>query len=109
MVDLGVMMQVAQATIVQDANKWVVTGAILVDNANTLLTQSCALSLAEQVQQVDFANVSEIDTAAISLIMEWQRRALANDRKISFVNLPDSLISLAALYGVSEFIPLSAG
>ncbi len=109
MADLGIMMQIAQATVVQNANKWVVSGAILVDNANALLNLSSALSLSEHVQQIDFANVSEVDTAAISLMMEWQRRALANGRKISFVNLPDSLISLAALYGVSEFIPISVG
>ena len=55
----------------------------------------------------DFADVTDVDTAALSLIMEWQRRATASNCKVTFSNLPANLTSLAALYGVTEFIPLS--
>jgi phospholipid transport system transporter-binding protein len=52
--------------------------------------------------------VNDVDTAALSLLIEWQRRALAVNKKVEFKKLPESLISLAALYGVTDFIPLSA-
>ena len=100
-------MQTPQAKIVQESNKWLVSGAILVDNANTILLESEALNFNQQSHQVDFSNVTEVDTAAISLMMEWQRRALKANSKVTFANLPVNLSSLAELYGVADFIPLS--
>ncbi len=89
-------------------NQWHLAGEILMDNANALLTQSLALATTDDLC-VDFSAVTNIDTAALSLVMEWQRRAVASGRKISFIHLPESLTSLAALYGVTDFIPLNAG
>lgn len=100
-------MQNPQAGIVQEANKWLVSGHVSVDNANALLLASEALSLSRQSHQIDFSNVTEVDTAAISLMMEWQRRAAKANSKVVFSNLPASLSSLAELYGVNQFIPLS--
>lgn len=87
-------------------NQWHVSGEILVDNANAVLIESKALEMANDLQ-VDFSAVTDIDTAALSLLMEWQRRAIASNRKIVFTHLPESLHSLATLYGVADFIPLS--
>ena len=53
---------------------------------------------------VDLGEVTEVDSAALSLVFEWQREARRRKIKISFRNLPASLKSLAALYGVSELI-----
>ena len=74
------------------------------DNANAILSQSNAFEMKGDLE-VDFSAVTDIDTAALSLVMEWQRRALASNCKISFANLPENLNSLAALYGVADFIP----
>jgi phospholipid transport system transporter-binding protein len=57
---------------------------------------------------VDLAGASEVDSAALSLIFEWQREARRHDTRLWFRNLPASLQSLAALYGVSELIPAGA-
>jgi phospholipid transport system transporter-binding protein len=88
-------------------NQWHVSGDILVDNANAVLSESNALEIIDDLQ-IDFSAVNDVDTAALSLLIEWQRRALAVNRKVTFRKLPESLISLAALYGVTDFIPLSA-
>lgn len=53
---------------------------------------------------VDLSGVTEVDSAAVSLLFEWQRAAQAAGRSIRFSNLPENLSSLAALYGVSELI-----
>ena len=87
-------------------NQWHVAGEILVDNANAILTESNALEMPNDLQ-VDFSAVTDIDTAALSLLIGWQRRAIMLGKKIKFTNLPASLLSLAALYGVTDFIPLS--
>jgi len=89
--------------ITQNENRWDVTGDIEMDNANTLLKLSEALVLSDQAV-VDFAKVVEVDTSAVSLMLEWQRRAKAESKQISFVNLPKSLTSLTALYGVADLV-----
>jgi len=90
-------------TIAQNENYWNIAGDIEMDNANALLTLSKALSLPDQAV-VDFKQVGEIDTSAVSLMLEWQRRAAEESKKITFVNLPKGLESLTTLYGVSSLI-----
>jgi phospholipid transport system transporter-binding protein len=53
---------------------------------------------------IDFSQVTDIDTSAISLMMEWKRRAEKEKQSIKFVNLPANLNSLTQLYGVDELI-----
>lgn len=93
-------------TIAVQDNQWRVAGDILVDNAGALLKESAALEMSDGLQ-IDFSEVSDVDTAALSLLIEWQRRAVTLNRKIAFKKLPESLMSLAALYGVADFIPLN--
>ena len=57
---------------------------------------------------VDLAAVTEVDSSALSLLFEWQRTAKRRQHTVSFCNLPASLASLAALYGVTELIPAGA-
>lgn len=90
-------------TIIQNENRWDVTGDIGMDNANNLLISSKSLALNEQTV-IDFAKVGEVDTSAVSLMLEWQRRAVAEDKKITFANLPKNLSSLTALYGVTSVL-----
>ena len=40
----------------------------------------------------------------LRILLEWKRRALAEDKPISFQNIPPSMTSLAALYGVDELL-----
>jgi len=91
------------ADITQVNNSWEVKGDILMDSANQLLTQSQKLALTGN-DIVDFKQVADLDTAAVSLMLEWQRRAIAENKQLTFVNLPDNLKSLITLYGVEEFV-----
>lgn len=100
-------MQTPQAKITQQSDGWLVSGAILVDNVNSILLESETLDFSRQYHQIDFSHVTVVDTSAISLIMEWQRRALKANTNVKFANLPANLSSLAELYGVADFIPLS--
>ncbi len=88
------------AAIIQNENHWDVAGDIAMDNANELLVSSQRLTLNDQAV-IDFSEVGEVDTSAVSLMLEWQRRAVAENKKITFVNLPKNLTSLTALYGVT--------
>lgn len=91
------------AQIEQAENRWKITGDVLMDSANTLLLVSNSLTIANDTQ-VDFGDVVEVDTAAVSLMLEWHRRAIAENQRLKFVNLPASLVSLTELYGVADLI-----
>ncbi|MFW5432500.1 MAG: lipid asymmetry maintenance protein MlaB [Methylophilaceae bacterium] len=89
--------------ITQSESSWEITGDILMDSANQLLLQSKTLQLTGN-DIVDFKQVADLDTAAVSLMLEWQRRAIAENKQLTFVNLPANLKSLITLYGVEELV-----
>jgi phospholipid transport system transporter-binding protein len=78
-------------------------GDLTLEHATRLLTQGSD-EIANGVQVVDFARAGKVDSSALSLMLAWRRRARAAGRTIEFRNVPDSLMSLANLYGVAEFI-----
>jgi phospholipid transport system transporter-binding protein len=92
------MMQVQQA-----GNRWNVQGDILIGTASVLLkaSQQC---LMQAKTVVDFKEVGNIDTAVISLILEWKRRAKRENSTLELANMPENLKSLAALYGVTDIV-----
>ncbi len=94
-------------SVILQNDKWHVSGDILMDNANAVLSESRALAMPDNLS-IDFSAVTSVDTAALSLVMEWQRRANLSSQQVSFINLPESLVSLAALYGVTDFISVHA-
>lgn len=52
----------------------------------------------------DLAGVPQADSAALSVMLGWQRAAGAGG--VRLINLPKGLILLAKLYGVFEMLPL---
>jgi phospholipid transport system transporter-binding protein len=48
--------------------------------------------------------VTEVDSSALSLLLEWRRAAERSGRTIRYRNLPASLKSLAELYGITELL-----
>jgi phospholipid transport system transporter-binding protein len=91
------------AQISETNNRWNVSGGVVIGTVPMLLVASKALPIAANMQ-IDFANVTDIDTSTISLILEWKRRAQKENLPIQFVNLPENLNSLTQLYGVAELI-----
>ncbi|CAH1385813.1 STAS domain-containing protein [Candidatus Nitrotoga sp. M5] len=55
---------------------------------------------------VDLAQVETVDSAAVSLLLSWLREAQRNSVELCFTNIPESLLSLARLYGVVDMLPL---
>ncbi len=72
-------------------------------HASHLLTQGRD-EIANGARVVDFTHAGKVDSSALSLMLAWRRHALAAGRTLEFRNVPDSLMSLAKLYGVSELI-----
>lgn len=101
------MADIVLPKIITIGNTWHISGDVRVENAHVIFSESTTFVMNEVVN-VDFSDVTDVDTAALSLMMEWQRRALDSRTKIGFSHVPANLISLAELYGVTEFIPLQA-
>ena len=60
--------------------------------------------LRQGARVVDFRNVTEVDSAAVALALEWLRRAAQSGSGLRLANLPASMQNLAKLYGVSELL-----
>ena len=82
---------------------WQLSGDMVIGSAKAILTTSQGFAIASNTK-IDFAQVADIDTTALSLILEWKRRAQTENKTLTFVNLPANLSSLSQLYGVSELI-----
>lgn len=56
---------------------------------------------------IDLGGITEADSTALSLMLEWRREAAARGFHLAYANLPDAVQSLAAVYGIAELIPLA--
>jgi len=61
--------------------------------------------LSSQDLQVDFSQVEAVDSAAVSMLLGWERAAQRGKRELRVINLPEDLLSLARLYGVADLLP----
>lgn len=96
-------MGLALVAIVQEGNRWQISGDLIINNITQVLNASKALSLVGPAQ-LDFSKVTDVDTSAVSLILEFKRRANSEKVELSLVNVPENLTSLMQLYGVNAFI-----
>ena len=80
-----------------------VDGPLTIANAAQLVEEGRRMFVAERVV-VDLKGVTEVDSAGVSLLLEWRRAASGANRQIEFVHLPANLKSLAVLYGVAELL-----
>lgn len=86
-----------------------VKAPMVIANANALLDAGRrVLGAAARGQAVlDLGAVDEVDSSALSVIFAWQRSATERGVDLRLRNPPANMISLAALYGVSELLPLA--
>ena len=61
--------------------RWIVAGPLTIENIVAVLAESTR-----------------------RILPEWKRRALAENKPITFQNIPPSMTSLALLYGVDELL-----
>ena len=61
--------------------------------------------LASEDLLVDFSQVEAVDSAAVSMLLGWLRAAQRSQRTLRVTGIPEDLLSLADLYGVTELLP----
>jgi len=83
-----------------------VSGAMTLPMACELLTEGCAAMATPDVV-FDLAAVTDVDSSAIAVIFGWLREAQKQGKKIRIVHPPHDLINLAAVYDVTDMLPLA--
>ncbi len=76
-------------------------GDLILDNATRLLAEAES-ALQGGARVFDLSRVGNMDSSALSLILSLRRRA--GDGAIEFRSVPESLLSLANLYGIADQI-----
>ncbi len=83
-----------------------VSGRLTMDTAADLFRKGVPLKDGVTDIVVDLAQVEVVDSSAVSLMLAWLRAAQRSKVKLSFINVPENLLSLASLYGVAESLSL---
>ena len=91
--------------ITREGDRLQVSGCLTMETVAALFNTDLQ-SKPENALVVDLAQVEAVDSAAVSLLFSWLRRAQLNQVALSFTNVHDNLLSLARLYGVAELLPL---
>ncbi|MGH8680738.1 MAG: STAS domain-containing protein [Burkholderiales bacterium] len=88
----------------REGNRLLLEGAVTVATVPSLLDAGAA-QLGDGVEVVDFAAVTEVDSAALALALAWLRATRAAGRTVRFANLPRAMENLARLYALDELLP----
>ena len=91
----------------REGERMVLSGALTLANVAAVLRDGNA-AIGEGVRTVDLAEVGELDSSALALLLAWLREAKRQNRSLTFANLPQGLTSIARLYGVAELLPATS-
>ena len=88
----------------REGNRLMVRGSLTIANVPVLFEAGLQYLNGENLL-VDFSQIEAVDSAAISLLLGWARAAQQHQHELHVVGLPENLLSLARLYGVSDMLP----
>lgn len=79
-----------------------ITGDMTFESVPQLLTDSKAVFGDVEDLNLDLAEVKQVDSAGLALLLEWISQAKAKDAKISLKGIPESLREIARLCQVDS-------
>jgi len=95
----------AAARIHPEDGRLLVEGTITYDNI-VEVTRAGEAAIKTNDIQIDLEGITEVDSSAVSMLLEWTRTAQMYGRKVEFVNLPGNLADLVELYDVGNMVPV---
>ena len=90
----------------REGRRILVSGPVTLTNVAAILAEG-RRHLEEGVRTVDLSEVNEMDSSLLAAMLAWLRDAKSGGRELTFANLPESLQTIARLYGVDSLIPLA--
>jgi phospholipid transport system transporter-binding protein len=82
-----------------------VSGPVTMDNVHGVIEEG-RLAFDREILLVDLSGLENVDSSAISMMLEWMRDARGRGRRISFRKVPENLKTLARVYGVLDALPI---
>lgn len=89
--------------------KWQIEGELTFSTVSTLLKQSQHLWKEVKTIPVDFSEVTQADSAALALLLEWKRFANRHQKQISFTCLPQQLLNLIKVSHLGDMLSIKEG
>ncbi len=86
----------------EEGGRLIVSGALTIDSVPELVAAGAEIVRAGATV-VDLSDAGEVDSAALSLVLEWRRTA--GDRELRVTGAPAAFDKLAKLYGVADLLP----
>lgn len=83
-----------------------VSGAMRLADAASL--RDAGLALIPQAKSIDLSGVKDVDSAAIAVLLAWERASAGAAGPLPVTGAPEGLRSLSNLYEVSPFCGLDA-
>ena len=88
----------------REGDRLLLSGPVTLANVTGVLEEGYA-QIREGAAEVDLAQVSELDSSLLALLLAWLREARRLGRDLAIVNPPEGLTTIAKLYGVVELLP----
>jgi len=79
-----------------------IEGILDFNTVNLVKKQTIGLFNGPSEIQFDLSAVSQSNSAALALLLEWLKAAQKNQVSLSFSNLPEHLRQLASVYGIEQ-------
>lgn len=79
-----------------------IEGVLDLNTVNSLKKQTIGLFNAASEIQFDLSAVSQSNSAALALMLEWLKAAQKDQVSLSFSNFPEHLRQLARVYGIEQ-------
>jgi phospholipid transport system transporter-binding protein len=93
-----------QASIHCEKDRLQVAGEINFVTAVSLWQESLPLLAKSNELIFNFSQVTTSNSAALALLLEWLKYAKQNNKSISFEQLPEQLVSIAKVAGLTNLI-----
>ena len=79
-----------------------IDGVLDLKTVNSLKKQTISLFNGPSEIQFDLSAVSQSNSAALALLLEWLKMAQKNQVSLTFSNFPEHLRELARVYGIEQ-------
>ncbi len=86
-----------------EANSMLSLEALTFQSARAALEHGCA-AIAAGETVFDLGGVRSADSSGVALMLAWLRKAQAKGQRLTFINVPENLTTIARLYGVDELL-----
>lgn len=85
-----------------DGSRLRVAGALTMETVPAMLERSSTQLVG--TDRIDLSAVTDVDSAAVALVLAWQREARQRGAALAIEGAPAAFHNLARLYGVTEYI-----